>query len=54
MIHNNTLEGLRLCQNPLFLIPISVKPDSVDLRDFKLKLFYQTEFIIYNIYGLRH
>ena len=55
MIHNNTLEGLRLCQNPLFLIPISVKPDGVDLQTFRPVDLFQTQIILSNrIYNLKY
>ena len=36
-----------------FLTPISLKPDAITLRYFKLRLFELTHFIVCNIKGLR-
>ena len=38
-----------LATNLTFLIPISLQLDQVNLRYFKLRLFYPTEFIVWNI-----
>ena len=40
--------------NPNFIIPISQQPDEAYLSYFKLILFDPPEFIVWNIYGLRH
>ena len=40
--------------NPNFIIPKSQQPDDAYLSYFKLTLFDLPEFIVWNIYGLRH
>ena len=40
--------------NPNFIIPKSQQPDDAYLSYFKLTLFDPPEFIVWNIYGLRH
>ena len=40
--------------NSYFQIPVSLQPFDLNLWYFKLRLFDLTEFIIWNIYGLRH
>ena len=40
--------------NSEFIIPISLEPNVINLWYFKLILFYLTEFIVWNIYDLRH
>ena len=40
--------------NPNFPIPIVLKPNVVNLWYFKLRLFDPTEYIIWNIKGLRY
>ena len=37
-----------------FLIPISLQPDYLNLKYFKLRLFNLTEFTVWNISGLQH
>ena len=40
--------------NSNFLISISLQPDGVNLRYVNLRLIDLTEFIVWNISGLRH
>ena len=40
--------------NSDFLIPIFFPPNGAKLWYFKLRFFYLTEFIVWNIQGLRH
>ena len=40
--------------NPNFITPKSQQPDDAYLSYFKLTLFDPPEFIVWNIYGLRH
>ena len=40
--------------NPNFIKPKSQQPDDAYLSYFKLTLFDPPEFIVWNIYGLRH
>ena len=40
--------------NPNFIKPKSRQPDDAYLSYFKLTLFDPPEFIVWNIYGLRH
>ena len=53
---NNILE-IRRCAmitKPVFLIPISLQPDGVNLWCFKLLQFDLIHFLAWNIKGLRH
>jgi len=43
-----------LPQTLIFIIPISLQPEGVNLLYFKLSLFDLTEFIVWNILGIRH
>ena len=53
-INNRYERSWVFATNSNFLIPISVQPDDENLRHFKLRLFDLTEFIVWNIWGLRH
>ena len=49
----NWERNLAFITNLDFLIPMSLQPDDVNLRHFKLSLFDISEYMVCNIKGLR-
>ena len=55
LLSNHRQRNWVFAKNPNFIIPISQQPDDdAYLSYFKLTLFDPPEFIVWNIYGLRH